>query len=196
MGSMVRAGLAAALVTLVVSGSAGAIPYGTYQQSCKDIKLKGRDSDSARVQARCLDSKGEWRKTSFELDRCWGDLANIDGELVCVADQRHGGGRGFRPAYPGQDYSAYATPDYHPPVNEPKGVAIDVCADWAVRQAYQEGAGYARLQKIEDVNRKDEGRIKVKGIVLSSRAREDRKSKELPFRCDSQAGRVVGFKWR
>jgi hypothetical protein len=213
MSWRIWSGVAAVCLSLVLAGPAAAIPYGSYQQSCKDIKLKDRDGDSARIQARCRDGRGEWRKTSFELDRCWGDLANIDGELVCVADQSHGGRPGFPdqsyaggayppgPGYPGQ---AHPPGQGHPPgggypggpAGRPKDVATDVCIDWAVRAAYQEGAGYARLLRIEDVDRKDAGRIKVKGIILTSRDREDRRSQDRPFRCDSRQGQILEFKWR
>jgi hypothetical protein len=184
MASTRRAGIWAAFLTLALIPPAAAIPSGTYQQSCKDIKLKDPDGDSARIQANCRDSAGKWRKTSFEIDRCWGDLANIDGELVCVADQRHGGAPGFPSERP------------PPPIGKPKDVAVDVCVEWAVREAYAEGAGYARLLRIEDIDRKDGRRIKVKGVILSSPERESRSSKDLPFRCDTRDGEVLDFKWR
>ncbi len=205
MSSTFWGGLAAMFLCLAVMGPAAAIPAGSYQHSCEDIKVKDRDEDSARIQARCRDNRGEWRKTSFELDRCWGDLANIDGELVCVADQTHGGRPGFPDqAYPGQGYPqghGYPPDRNYPPMaggppGRPKDVATSVCIDWAVRAAYQDGAGYARLLRIEDVDRKDAGRIKVKGVILTSRDREDRQSLDRPFRCDSRQGEVLAFKWR
>ncbi len=189
-----KVGLLAAVLCFALAAPAGAFPYGSYQQSCKDIKLKDRDSDSARIQARCIDNRGEWRKTSFELDRCWGDLANIDGELVCVADQRHGGNPGFSPGYAGQGYPPPGQGG--PPPGKAKDVAVDVCSEWAVRAAYEDGAGYAQLKKIEDVDRKDAGRIKVKGVVLANRDRDDRKMRERPFRCDARDGQIIEFKWR
>lgn len=172
------------MLTLALIPPAAAIPPGTYQQSCKDIKLKDPDGDSARIKASCRDSSGKWRKTAFEIDRCWGDLANIDGELVCVADQRHGGAPGFPAQLPPL------------PMGKPKDVAVDVCVEWAVREAYADGAGYARLLRIEDIDRKDGSRIKVKGVILSSRERESRSSRDLPFRCDTRDGEVLEFKWR
>lgn len=198
------AGLAALLIGIGMTAPASAIPYGSYQQSCKDIKLKDRDSDSARIQARCRDSRGDWHKTSFELDRCWGDLANIDGELVCVADQRHGGGPGFPGRnYPGPGGPPVGGPGYPPPPAyapgskaEEKDWASQLCIDYAVRMAYQDGAGFARLLRIEDVDRKDAGRIKVKGQVLAAHDRSERRAEKRPFRCDAQQGRVVDFKWR
>lgn len=193
MSSTLQAGLWAAFLSLALISPAAAIPPGTYQQSCKDIKLKDPDGDSARIQARCKDSRGEWRKTAFEIDRCWGDLANIDGELVCVADQRHGGAPGFAPQ---QVSHAEAEGPPPPPVGKPKDVAVDVCVEWAVREAYADGAGFARLLRIEGVDRKEARRIKVKGVILTSRERESRSSKDLPFRCDSRDGEVLEFKWR
>ncbi len=191
MSSTFRAGLWAVLLSLALIPPAAAIPPGTYQQSCKDIKLKDPDGDSARIQANCRDSGGKWHKTSFEIDRCWGDLANIDGELVCVADQRHGGAPGFS-----AQQVADAAPAAPAPAGKPKDVAVDVCIDLAVRKAYAGGAGYARLLKIEDVDRKEAGRIKVKGVILASDQRESRKSHDMPFRCDSRDGVVLQFKWR
>lgn len=184
---------------LAITAPAVAIPAGSYQQSCRDIKLKDPDGESARLQARCLDSQGEWRKTSFELDRCYGDLANIDGELVCVADQRHGGqGFGDRDRWgapPG--YPASGAPGPHPASGgDPKDIAVDVCIERAIREAYRGGVGYARLHKIEDVDRKDAGRIKVKGVLLAAADREARKSRDMPFRCDSRDGQILEFRWR
>ncbi|MEN3976810.1 CVNH domain-containing protein [Emcibacter sp. SYSU 3D8] len=192
-------GIWCALLCLGLAAPAGAIPIGSYRDSCKDIKLKDRDSDSVRIQARCLDGQGEWRRTSFELDRCWGELANIDGELVCVADQSHGG-----PGFAGAGYDQRATQPAGQavaghggiPGSRPKDVAVDVCIERAVREAYRGGAGYARLLRIEDIDRKDAGRIKVKGIVLASEHRESRKSHDMPFRCDSRAGVILEFRWR
>ena len=191
MSSKLWAGLWTAVMLLVLIPPAAAIPSGTYQESCKDIKLKDPDGDSARIQASCRDSRGIWRKTSFEIDRCWGDLANIDGELVCVADQSHGGAPGF----PARQV-AEAIPADAPRAGKPKDVADDVCDEWAVREAYADGAGYARLLKIEDIDRKEARRIKVKGVILTSRERESRSSRDLPFRCDSRDGEVLEFKWR
>jgi hypothetical protein len=180
MLNLSAAALFGVLLGVGLAAPAGAIPYGSYQQSCKDIRLKG-ERDSARIQARCLDRAGQWRKTSFELDRCIGDLANVDGRLVCVAGPVHGG----PPGYPGG-----------PPHGRPKDVAVDVCSDWATRAAYRDGAAHAYLRRIEDVDRKDAGRIKVKGIVDVSRKRDGRNPKGRPFRCDVRHGQVIDFRWR
>lgn len=54
-------------------------PAGTYQQSCKDIRLRGDD-----LRARCRDGRGHYRDAFLDgADRCWGDISNNDGRLVC-----------------------------------------------------------------------------------------------------------------
>jgi hypothetical protein len=194
-----------AALCLAVSAPVFAIPEGTYMKSCKDIKSKDPDDDSARIQAKCQDSTGEWRKTSFDLDVCWGDLANIDGELVCIADKRHGGS-GFPKNKPDAAQAAQQPrpakvaqqdPSYPPmPAQKPKDAALEVCIDFAVREAYRGGAKFARLLRIDSVDRKDEGRLRVKGVVLTSEHRDSDETKDMPFRCDSTGGDILEFKWR
>src|SRR5689334_8361775 len=54
-------------------------PPGSYRQTCRDIRMRGDD-----LRARCQDTSGRWRETSLdEADRCWNEIANIDGRLVC-----------------------------------------------------------------------------------------------------------------
>ncbi|MGC2694529.1 MAG: CVNH domain-containing protein, partial [Candidatus Angelobacter sp.] len=54
-------------------------PPGTYRQSCKNIGMRGDD-----LYARCRDNRGHWRNASLDgADRCWGDISNNDGRLVC-----------------------------------------------------------------------------------------------------------------
>ena len=54
-------------------------PPGTYQQSCKNIGMRGDD-----LRARCKDTRGHYHDTSLDhADRCWGDISNNDGRLVC-----------------------------------------------------------------------------------------------------------------
>jgi hypothetical protein len=54
-------------------------PAGTYQQSCKDINMRGDD-----LRARCKDNRGRYHDAMLDAaDRCWGDIANTDGRLVC-----------------------------------------------------------------------------------------------------------------
>jgi hypothetical protein len=54
-------------------------PAGTYQQSCKNIDMRGDD-----LRARCKDNRGRYHDAMLDAaDRCWGDIANSDGHLVC-----------------------------------------------------------------------------------------------------------------
>ena len=54
-------------------------PPGTYQQSCKNISVRGDD-----LRARCKDSYGRYHDTALDhADRCWGDISNSNGNLTC-----------------------------------------------------------------------------------------------------------------
>ena len=65
--------------TMVLSSAAADVPQGSYQQTCKSIKMRG---DTLR--AKCKNTAGRWVKTSLnDVDRCTGDITNIDGQLTC-----------------------------------------------------------------------------------------------------------------
>ena len=54
-------------------------PPGTYLETCRDVRTQG----DALV-ARCQRTDGRWRDTSLDdVYRCVGDIANVDGRLVC-----------------------------------------------------------------------------------------------------------------
>lgn len=54
-------------------------PPGSYQQSCKNIKVRG---DS--LVARCKDYNNHWVDTSLDdIDRCGSDITNVGGRLAC-----------------------------------------------------------------------------------------------------------------
>ena len=54
-------------------------PPGTYQQSCKNISVRGDD-----LRARCKDAYGRYQNTVLDhADRCWGDISNNNGNLTC-----------------------------------------------------------------------------------------------------------------
>src|ERR1700740_2565537 len=54
-------------------------PAGSYQQTCRDISLRGDD-----LRARCQDVRGHYHDAFLDAaDRCWGDISNNDGRLVC-----------------------------------------------------------------------------------------------------------------
>lgn len=54
-------------------------PPGTYLETCRDVRI-----DGDRLWARCEKADGHWRDTSLDdVYRCVGDIANVDGRLVC-----------------------------------------------------------------------------------------------------------------
>ena len=54
-------------------------PAGSYQQTCRDINMRGDD-----LRARCMDTGGHYRSAFLDAaDRCWGDISNNNGRLVC-----------------------------------------------------------------------------------------------------------------
>lgn len=65
--------------TMVVSSAAADVPQGSYQQTCKSIRMRGDT-----LSAKCKNTSGHWAKTSLrDADRCTGDITNIDGQLTC-----------------------------------------------------------------------------------------------------------------
>jgi hypothetical protein len=67
-----------ALVT-ALSSAAQDIPPGSYQSTCRSIKVH-----HDRLQAKCQTSQGNWVKTSLsDVDRCAGDITNVEGQLTC-----------------------------------------------------------------------------------------------------------------
>lgn len=54
-------------------------PAGSYQDTCRDINMRGDD-----LRARCMDTRGHYRNAFLDAaDRCWGDISNNNGRLVC-----------------------------------------------------------------------------------------------------------------
>jgi hypothetical protein len=65
--------------TMVLSSAAMDNPPGSYQQTCKSIKMHGDT-----LQAKCETRDGRWVRTSLDdADQCAGDITNIDGQLTC-----------------------------------------------------------------------------------------------------------------
>jgi hypothetical protein len=84
--------LAAALAGLVAPlaiASAPAAPAGSYQQSCRDISIEG-----GVLTGTCRTQSGRWARAALgDVNRCAGDIANLDGSLTC------GGRAGVLPLY-------------------------------------------------------------------------------------------------
>ncbi|HKF21989.1 MAG TPA: CVNH domain-containing protein [Candidatus Angelobacter sp.] len=67
------------------------LPYGDYQQTCRNIHNDGR-----RLDATCQKRDGNWRNTSLNYRSCQGAIVNDDGRLRCsssgnYSDRWHGG---------------------------------------------------------------------------------------------------------
>jgi len=78
-------GLAA---TALAPASAQAIPSGSYQQSCTNIRVRGD-----QLIARCTNPQGVAIRSSIALDSCRrGDIVNSNGQLACNANG-YGNGR-------------------------------------------------------------------------------------------------------
>jgi CVNH domain-containing protein len=86
--------LVAAVVMIVLwtpaksSATAMDNPPGSYQQTCKNISVRGDD-----LRARCKDVYGHYHDTVLDhADRCWGDISNNNGTLVCERNGAQPGG--------------------------------------------------------------------------------------------------------
>src|SRR6202163_3875836 len=83
-------GLAA---TAFAPASAQAIPSGSYQQSCTNIRVRGD-----QLIARCTNPQGQAVRSSIALNSCrGGDIVNSNGQLACNANANgYGYGNGRR----------------------------------------------------------------------------------------------------
>ncbi|HEY7401948.1 MAG TPA: CVNH domain-containing protein [Candidatus Angelobacter sp.] len=83
-------GLGAAILALAVAGPwtacAAQAPSGSYQQTCKDIGVRG-----STLHARCKDTNNEWRDTELrDYNRCRGEIQNLNGNLQCTENGNYG----------------------------------------------------------------------------------------------------------
>lgn len=61
----------------------GRAPQGSYSGTCRDIHVDGN-----RLYARCQNGYGEWVETYLDdMDRCAGDITNVEGRLRCKAER-------------------------------------------------------------------------------------------------------------
>lgn len=62
-------------------------PGGSYQQTCRDIGVRG-----STLSAECRDEGGNWRRTELQdFQRCGGDIQNLNGNLSCTGGGNRGG---------------------------------------------------------------------------------------------------------
>jgi hypothetical protein len=99
----------------VLAGLAGAAygqapPPGSYQQSCRQIRMQG-----TTLTAVCQRAKGRSEQpTALNVAHCVGDIGNNNGQLQCS------GGQPAAPAAPPrQTMPAYPGPGYGPPPGAP-----------------------------------------------------------------------------
>jgi hypothetical protein len=80
MAMLVRAVLAVAvLVLLLPAARAQQLPRGSYLRTCPEASAYRN-----RLTAVCRGRDGQWRQTTLaNIDRCVGDIANVDGRLRC-----------------------------------------------------------------------------------------------------------------
>jgi hypothetical protein len=116
---------ALALAGLAVSAYAQAPPSGSYQHSCRDIRMQGTTLTAVCQRAR---GRGE-QLTALNVARCVGDIGNDNGQLQCTGGQpaapvqpplRQGPAPGYPlPGYaPSPGYApapGYPAPGYGPP---------------------------------------------------------------------------------
>jgi hypothetical protein len=70
-------------------------PDGSYRASCRSAHIYGD-----HLTADCRRADGRWEQTSlFDLNRCSGDIANVNGRLVC-GHEGYGSSRTQRPYEP------------------------------------------------------------------------------------------------
>src|SRR5215471_6731559 len=58
----------------------GGLPYGDYQQTCRNIRNNGY-----RLDATCQKRSGNWRNTSLNYRDCQSSIVNDDGRLRCAS---------------------------------------------------------------------------------------------------------------
>jgi CVNH domain len=89
------------VLALTPAGRAQGAPYGSYQQTCRDIR-----SDDDRLSARCQRADGGWNDTSLDYRNCRGEVINDNGNLRCGGDNR---------GYDNRDYDnrGYDNRGYH-----------------------------------------------------------------------------------
>ena len=66
---------------------AQSVPQGSYLDSCTHV---GMDRD--RLVADCRRADGGWHRTVLDVNRCVGDIGNLNGQLTC--NRGPGGGYG------------------------------------------------------------------------------------------------------
>src|SRR5665213_3482202 len=86
-----------------VPAIAQAGPPGSYQQSCRNVTVRGNT-----LTATCTAPNGQWVRSRINLGSCQnGDIANMNGNLQCNAVQG-----GYNGALPGGSYQMSCANEY------------------------------------------------------------------------------------
>jgi len=108
----VRLGLlvVVALAGLPISVDAQVAPPGSYQRTCREIRMQGPN-----LIAVCIKEHGRGEElTALNVAHCHGDIRNLDGQLQCTGGQPVPPPRQeAAPVYPGPGYPP--SPGYPPP---------------------------------------------------------------------------------
>jgi hypothetical protein len=105
------------VAALSLSAYAQAPPPGSYQQSCRDIRMQGW---TLAAVCRRADGRGE-QVSALNVARCVGDIGNNNGQLICNGGQPAAvppPRQGAAPPYSGPGYATgpgYSPPGYGPP---------------------------------------------------------------------------------
>lgn len=75
----------------VLAQGYGAMPAGSYQQSCTNVRVRG-----TTLTASCTNNGGQRVRSSLNVNSCTGaDIGNVNGQLTCVrSGNYYGRGRG------------------------------------------------------------------------------------------------------
>src|SRR5207245_5523880 len=146
------AGIVAAvtLAGLSVSAYPQVLPSGSYQQSCRDIRMQGTTLTAVCQRAR---GRGE-QLTALNLAHCAGDIGNNNGQLQCAGGQPAAPAappRQAAPAYTGPGYApapGYPAPGYTPQPGSP-GPGYGPPPRYAEEEAYREWCQRLRSEEHE-----------------------------------------------
>lgn len=60
------------------------VPPGSYQESCRDASV-----EKDELEAQCRSKSGSWNWSSLKFKKCYGNISNDDGKLVCGRRHHH-----------------------------------------------------------------------------------------------------------
>jgi hypothetical protein len=82
-----------------VQAAPGQLPNGSYQTSCKDVRIDGQT-----LIGFCQKPDGTWQTSALKASQCAGDIQNVNGRLTC------GAGTGYGASSPPASATTRSTP--------------------------------------------------------------------------------------